>query len=710
MLIPAFLLGLGYASLRAQWRMEQSLPVEWWQKPVEFEATVRGLPDPGEYGTRLVLEVERTLSAELTLPDKVQAFDYRQQSWPPGSRWRLQARFKPRSGTANPFGFDAEQWLWSEGVLASGSVGKPRQRLADATGLLPQVDRWRGAQVARIERVLGAGRESALIAALTVGAQQRVAREDWQLFAATGLTHLVSISGLHITMLAGLTAWLAARALRRLPAGPFAPRVLIAGASFFVAAVYALLAGFTVPTQRTLFMLAVCLLALCWRRNWSAFQAWWLALAVVLLIDPFSVLAPGLWLSFGLVAALMASSLGRRRPTGGWRAALAGQWAAGVCALVPLAAWFGGLPLLSPLANALAIPLVSGVLTPLSLLAVAAPWDGLLHAAAWLTRVFYLGVEWLARLPSWPVPGLPWPLLALAGLGSAWLIAPRGVPGKPLAGLLLLPMVLYQPPRPAAGSFQATVLDVGQGLSVLVQTARHDLLFDAGAGDAGRVLLPQLHGLGVRKLDWLVLSHHDSDHDAAAPGLARRFPIGGILAGQPAALPAMGLSGGGCAQRQSWVWDGIRFDMLAPRADIPMAEDNAHSCVLRVAGPTQALLLSGDAPAAVEEALAAQPGVRLGSAALVAGHHGSRTSSSEAWLDAARPQVAVISAGHLNRYRHPHPLVMERLRQRGIGVLRTDLDGALRLSFGETLTWSCLRTAQPRYWRRRGECGEGVTE
>ncbi|WP_230623430.1 DNA internalization-related competence protein ComEC/Rec2 [Chromobacterium subtsugae] len=700
LVLLALSLGLGYAAARAQWRLQQELPAAWQQKPIAFVAVVRGLPDPGEYGVRLVLEVERTLTPGAALPERVQLHDYLKRDWPPGSRWQLSARFKPRRGSANAFGFDAEQWLWSEGLLASGSAGKERRRLADGQGLMAWVDGWRARQVARIERALGAGRESALVAALTVGAQQRVAREDWQLFAATGLTHIVSISGLHITMLAGLAGWACASLLRRWPVAR-APRLLAAGAALSAATVYALLAGFTVPTQRTLFMLVAGWCCLQLRRQLSPFQVWWLALSLTLLLDPFAVLAPGLWLSFGLVAALMFCSLARRRPPPRWRAALDGQWAAGVASLVPLAALFGGFPLLSPLANALAIPFVSMLLTPAALLAVALPWDGLLPLAAWLARAFYFGVERLAAGPAWHVAGAPWPLLALAGAGSLWLIAPRGVPGKPLACLLLLPGLLYRPPGPARGEFRATVLDVGQGLSLLVQTAEHALLFDTGAGDAGRVVLPQLRGLGVARLDALMLSHHDNDHDGAAAGVLAALPVGKVLAGQPQTLPRAAA----CRQGQGWDWDGIRFDVLAPGAGAAAGEDNARSCILRVAGGRHALLISGDAPRQVEDALAAQPGIRLASSVLIAGHHGSRTSSGEAWLAAARPRLAVVSAGFLNRYRHPHPQVLQRFEQYGATVLRTDLDGAVTLDFGRELRWGCLRQQQPRYWRARGACG-----
>ncbi|WP_230369959.1 ComEC/Rec2 family competence protein [Paludibacterium denitrificans] len=426
---------------------------DWQQQPIELVGVVRGLPDASEFGWRLTLQVERVLTAGVTVPSRVQLTDYRGGNWlKGGSRWQLTVRLKQRHASANPYGFDAEQWMWSEGLLASGAIGKNPQRLADADDARAYIDRLRAAVVARIEQALGPGREAALIAALTVGDQQGIDRADWALFARTGLTHLVSISGLHITMVAGLAGLLARALLRRWPTRRVPPRVVVAYVTLAVATFYAVLAGLSVPTQRTLFMLAVVVLMLLWRRASSPFQIWWLALTLVLLLDPFAVLAPGLWLSFGLVAALMASTLGRRRPPGKWRAALAGQWAVLVMSLVPLLVFFGNVPLLSPLANALAIPLVSGLLTPLSLLAVALPWDGGLQLAAAVVRLFYLGVDWLAQWPPWSLPGQPWPLLALALGGTCWLIAPRGVPGRALGACLLLPLLVFRPTLPAPGS------------------------------------------------------------------------------------------------------------------------------------------------------------------------------------------------------------------------------------------------------------------
>lgn len=694
------LAGLGYAGWRAELRLADALAPQWEGRPVEFVAVVRGLSDPGDYGVRLNAEVEWVLTPGASLPARVQ-LNAPRGNWPAGSRWQLTARFKARHATANPFGFDGEAWMWSEGLQASGSVAKGAARLDDASDPAAWIDRLRAALLARVQQVLGDTREAALIGALTVGAQQAIAREDWQRFARTGLTHLVSISGLHITMVAGLAGALAAGLLRLRPTLRVPPRLVIAAVTVLAALIYALLAGFSVPTQRTLFMLATTALLLASRRTYTPFQIWWLALTVVLLIDPFAVLAPGLWLSFGLVAALMAATLARRRPPGKLRAALAGQWAALVMSLLPLALFFGSLPLLSPLANAVAIPFVSALLTPLALLAVALPVDALLHLAAKLTAGFFYAVDRLAVLPPWSIPGLPWPLLVLGMLGSLWLIAPRGMPLRALGALLLAPALLYSPPRPAPGTLRMEVFDVGQGLSVLLQTARHDLLYDTGPGQAERMLLPQLAGLGVRRLDALMLSHHDSDHDGAAAGLLAAVPVARVWAGQPASLAELRDDAAPCTAGQSWAWDGVRFDVLWPPVGLAAREDNAHSCVLRVATMEQAVLLTGDIGLREEDELVARYGQQLASNVLVAPHHGSRGASGVALLQTVAPRWGVFSAGYRNRYRHPHPQTLQRYHDEAVGILRTDLQGALRIELGQTLDVHAFRALAPRYWRPR---------
>ncbi|SCK17250.1 DNA internalization-related competence protein ComEC/Rec2 [Vogesella sp. LIG4] len=691
LLLAVLLLGVVYAGWRIELRLAERLPVALEGVPLQIHGTVRGLAATGEFGVRFRLQPDEADRREHGLPPLLELNDYARQDWPPGSRWQLLVRLRQPRGAANVAGFDAARWYWSEAVQATGSVGKHRRALAADCGWQCRLDTLRQAVVTRLASSIGPGRDAALVAALAVGAQQGIARPEWQALAATGLTHAVSVSGLHITLVAGLVLWLVRRLLRPWPRCQ--PQRLALLASLLGAVAYALLAGFSVPTQRTVWMLAATVAALWQWRSLSGWQVWLAALAVVLLIDPFAVLAAGFWLSFGLVGALIAGESGLRRRPGYWPALLGAQWRATLASLPPLAAMFGQWPLLSPLANALGIPLVSLLLTPLALLAAALPWAWLARLAGWAAAGFWWWVDWLAAGPQWWFPALPWPLLPAALLGTLCLVLPLSRSLRLAGLLLLLPLLLYRAPRPLAGELRVEMIDVGQGLAVLLQTSRHDLLFDTGAGDAGRVLLPVLRALGA-SAPALMLSHHDADHDGAAAGVLAALPVPQLWRGQPGSVPEHQAQP--CRAGQSWVWDGVRFDVLWPRAETS-GEDNAHSCVLRVATWRQAILLTGDAPQAVELELLRRYGAALRSQVLVVGHHGSRTSSAEAWLDTVQPQYALISVGYHNRYRHPHPLVLQRLAARALPPWRTDQLGALQLRLGAQIDITPRR--QRRYWQ-----------
>ncbi|MFN4238133.1 MAG: DNA internalization-related competence protein ComEC/Rec2 [Vogesella sp.] len=683
-------LGLSYASWRADTRLAQQLDPALHGQRLTISGVVRGLPAPGEYGVRLRFEVDK---APPGTPPLLALNDYSKRDWPAGSRWQLQVRLRPPRGAANVAGFDAERWYWSEGVLATGSIAKGRQVLPpDKTDVLAWIDHQRQAIVHRLQATAGPGRDSALVVALAVGAQQWLTRSEWTTLAATGLTHVVSVSGLHISLIAVLIAWLG-HGLRRL--GLPLPAWLPRWAGMLAALAYAVLAGFSVPTQRTVWMLLVAVLGLSLRRSLSGLQVWLAALTVVLLLDPFAVLAVGFWLSFLLVGALVAGETGLRQPASGWLRALKAQWRVTVASVLPLLYLFGSFPVLSPLANALGIPYVSMLLTPLVLLCVVLPVDALVWLAGQLAGGFWLGVDWLAQWPPYTRPQLPWQLLPAALLGSLMLVLPLGLAWQTLACTALLPVLLYRAPRPPPGELWAEVLDVGQGLSVLLQTAKHDALFDTGAGDASRVLLPVLRARGVQQLNVLWLSHNDNDHDGAADSLLRQWPVRLLYRGQEAS--AADWRGQPCVAGQSWAWDGVRFDVLAPRLGA-QGEDNALSCVLRVATPTRALLLSGDAPQAVEDELVTRYGAQLRSDVLVLGHHGSRTSSSAIWLASVQPRYAVASAGFMNRYRHPHAEVVARLAAAGIPLWRSDWHGAVRLQLGQRLALQTSRSGWQPYW------------
>ncbi|WP_174875713.1 DNA internalization-related competence protein ComEC/Rec2 [Vogesella oryzae] len=684
LLLPA---GMAYAGWHIEQRLAARLPVALEGVALSVPGTVRGLATTGEYGVRFRFAPDAGPPA---LPPLLELNDYARRDWPPGSRWQLLLRLRQPHGAANVAGFDAARWYWSEGVLATGTVGKPRLALPAVAGFWSWLDAARQGVVTRLTAAIGPGRNAALVAALAVGAQQGIARREWQALAATGLTHVVSVSGLHISLLAGLVLWLSRRLLQRWP--PCQPQRLALLMAMLAALGYALLAGFSVPTQRTVWMLATTTLALWWQRGLSAWQIWLAALTVVLLLDPFAALAVGFWLSFGLVGALLAGEVGRRRRPGYWPALLGAQWRATLASLLPLAAMFGQWPLLSPLANGLGIPLVSLLLTPLALLAAALPWRPLAQLAGWVAGMFWWWVDWLAAGPQWWFPALPWPLLPAALLGTLCLLLPLARSVRLAGVVLLLPLLLYRAPRPAAGELQVEVIDVGQGLAVLLQTARHDLLFDTGGGDAARYVLPVLRAQGATR-PALMLSHHDADHDGAAAGVLAALAVSTVWRGQPGSVPQQAAQP--CRAGQSWVWDGVRFDVLWPRSET-RGDDNSHSCVLRVATPRQAMLLSGDAPQAVEEQLVTRYGAALRSQVLVLGHHGSRSSTAEAWLDTVQPQHAIISAGYRNRYRHPSPQVLARLAARPLQLWRTDVHGALQLRLGQDST--VLPRRRDNYW------------
>jgi competence protein ComEC len=511
----------------------------------------------------------------------------------------------------------------------------------------------------------------------------------------------------------GLGGWL----WRRLPALAlrFAALRAAAVAGLVAACAYALLAGLGIPVLRALIMLAAAATALVCGRGLAASRVLAIALAAVLVADPWAVLAAGFWLSFGAVGVILYLLAGRHgQPAGtGWRAALKIQLAIQLALAPALVLLFHSFSLVSLPANALAIPLVSYIVTPLALLAVVLPVDALLLLAHWCLGWMMVWLEWLAGFDFalWRQAAPPaW--LVLAGSGAAaWLLLPRGTPGRPAAAVVLALLLGWQAPRPPAGEFTATVLDVGQGLAVHLQTARHDLLYDAGprygpGSDAGeRVILPYLGATGVSRLQRLLLSHDDGDHVGGADSLLDGIAVDQVMAGEPAAVarPDGGLRRA-CLAGERWEWDGVRFEVLHPFDPAPGARrSNDQSCVLRVAAAGGSMLLMGDLEAGGEAAMLARHGAAaLASSVIVVGHHGSRSSSSPAFVDAVRPQAAIHSAGYRNPFGHPHPAVWARWAEAGARNWRTDGEGAIAVAVGaDGVVVAGERQRAPRYWHGR---------
>ncbi|KAF0812965.1 ComE operon protein 3 [Andreprevotia sp. IGB-42] len=690
--------GFGYADLRAHWRLADRLNPALENQAVEASGYIADLPRDIRFGTRFTFVPD----GRPDLPTRIQASWYGKP--PPvhvGERWQVQLKPKQVHGTLNPGGFDAESWLLQQDIGATANIrhGEKLPGFAWQTG----IDRVREALRSRILSILPDAPYRGVVVALTVGDQGGIPNDQWQRYAATGVTHLISISGLHITLLAGLMAglvrwlWRRSRYAHRLGA----PRAaLLAG--LITALLYSLLAGMSVPTQRTLLMLAVTAWGLWKARPAGTFTIWLAALTAVLVFDPFAALSVGFWLSFLTVGGLLWAGSARLGEGLKWHGWVSTQWAATLASFPLLLIVFQQVPLVSPLANAVAIPLVSVVITPLALLGLLDPTGLALHGAERLFALTDWLLQWCERLPlnllTLPAPPA-WAWLP-ALLGVLLLLAPRGLAGRLPGLVLLMPLVAFKPVQPDDVTYRVTVLDVGQGLAVLVQTRQHALLYDTGPPPAGqRNVLPTLRALGAARLDVVIVSHNDNDHSGGAADVLNAVRPAQLLSSLPADHPARQLQVPhvACQQGQAWQRDGVHFAIVWPPADFH-GDDNAHSCVLQVSAPGKPpLLIAGDIGAAEEGALAAS-GVLLPHGIVVAPHHGSAKSSTAALLDATAPRWVVFSAGYLNHFGHPKPATVARYEAAGAQALRTDAGGAIRINVGDSVTISNERATRQRYW------------
>jgi competence protein ComEC len=720
LLLPAALAaGFLWAAGIAHVRLAERLAPELEGRDLEVAGVVSGLPAATERGLRFEFDLETRAPG---LPRRVLLSWYRNplaEDAPaplgaavhPGERWLLTVRLRQPHGHLNPHGFDYEAWLTERSIGATGYV---RQR--GAARLLGRRDRFadrieqaREAVRDRFKRVLGETPSAGILAALAVGDQRAISNEEWRLFSRTGVTHLMSISGLHVTLISGLCAWLAAALWRRVPRLVLWLPARKAGALAAIvgALAYTLLAGFAVPAQRTFYMVTVVALALWSGRIASPARTLSLALAVVTALDPWSVLQAGFWLSFGAVALIFFVSAGwtgrEARPLQWVRV----QWAITV-GLAPAALFlFSQVSLVGPLANALAIPLVSAVITPLALVAALLPVDALLHLAEWLTQWLLEFLEWCSQLPAatWQqhTPPLWATLLALAGV--AWLLLPRGFPWRIGGTALMLPALALPAPAPAPGAAWITTLDVGQGLAVLVRTANRALLYDTGPAfgtesDSGeRIVAPTLRAAGIPRLDALVVTHNDADHTGGAYTLLAAMEVERLYSSLPETHPLLALapSPQRCRRGMAWEWDGVRFEILHPAQGGAPRRRNDESCVLRVSAGGSAMLLTGDIERSAEAELLRSAALRAD--VLLVPHHGSRSSSSAEFVAAVQPRFALAAAGYRNRFGHPHGEVLGRYAAAGIEVLRTDRDGAIevRLAPGR-VALETERARRARYW------------
>lgn len=622
-----------------------------------------------------------------------------------GARWQLRLKLRAPRGLRNPGGFDAERQALAQRLVATGYVRVPAAARQTAP---PQgVDAWRERMSQRIaERV--SGPSAPYLRALALGDTRGLDDAAWATLRATGLSHLIAISGFHVGLVAAFFAMLVAGVWRWQPRlGTLLPRVHAAAiAALIGAAAYAVLAGLALPTVRTVLMIAVVAMARVLRRRATTAHILALALLTVLLWDPLSVLVAGFWLSFAGVAWLVWCLPSDDRAI--VRGFLSAQTVATVGLLPLTVSLFGQASLVGPFANLVAIPWWTFVVVPLCLLGTAleAVYPG---AGGWAWQLaggcFELtwpGFVWLGQttVALWWVPESDGVAMIAALLGAFWLLLPRGTPGKSLATLLWLPLLWPDRELPAAGEADVQVLDVGQGLAVLVRTQRHALLFDTGPAvrdgfDAGeRVVLPALRALGVRRLDAIVLSHADADHAGGYAAVRAGLPVAFTAAPPDAPLEVSTR----CRAGQHWEWDGVRFRFLHPSAGFPYLR-NQSSCVLRVETQHASALLPGDIGEIVERRLLRTHAPEVRADLVIVPHHGSADGSHAGFIAATGARLALVSSGHGNRFGHPRAEVVQRWQAGGAEVLDTAKAGAIRVWLGaDGLQLRERRRWQPRLW------------
>jgi competence protein ComEC len=714
-LIPAFFLaGVAWAGFRAGLILQDELPRALEGRNILVEGRIADIPQHAEFGERFELEALRAEcdGQVVHVPARI-LLNNRDFSFRPGvgETWRLLVRLNRPHGYQNPGGFDYEAYLFRHRIRAKGYVRDEiaPQRLDDDSGW-HGVDRLRQKLGDRIRAQLRDNEYAGIVVALANGDSRGLSAEQWQVLRRTGTMHLIAISGLHISLIAGIVFFLSRRlwslpgtTVLRLPAPMFA-----AACALLSACLYAALAGFVIPTQRALIMLAVAMTGVLMRRRFAPSRLLAFALLAVLVYDPLSVMAAGFWLSFAAVAVILLAMQGERAETPllyKWGYL---QWAIALGMLPLMLGMFQQVSLVAPLANMIAVPAFDLLVVPLTLAGVlllgllpeaVAGW--FFKLAAGVLHLLWQALVFLADLPfsQWMHSAPPAWALVCGLAGAALLLAPRGWPARWAGAVWLLPLVLVRPPAPAAGEAWFTLLDVGQGLAAVVRTQTHTLVFDAGprygtfdTGDA--VVEPYLRAAGVQRIDVLVISHGDNDHIGGADSVLRASPVGEVLSSVPERLSAARP----CLAGQAWNWDGVDFTILNPDiARFNRANDN--SCVLQVRTRYGNVLLPADVEARAEHAMIERWGGRLHSEVLVAPHHGSNTSSTPEFLDAVSPEYVLFPAGYRSRYHHPSAAVVRRYADRGIAMRDSPAAGAIEIRLRATgLEAAAYRQQHRRFW------------
>ncbi|ORU90363.1 MAG: MBL fold metallo-hydrolase [Cycloclasticus sp. symbiont of Poecilosclerida sp. M] len=711
------LVGFVWASVCALHVIQLQLPENLEGKEILVQGRVVGLPHFNQRATQFLFEV-----SHVGLDGELKGFSGRiKLSWygpavdiKSAETWQLLVKLKRPHGTSNPHGFDYEKWLFQQKINATGYVRKSQNNK-----LLQRAEFWRLGALRQmlgryLDEKLATNSHSAIIKALVLGDRNGITQQQWGVFRQTGTSHLIAISGLHIGLVSALVFASVRGVSLRVPRVRRLALELAVVMSLLAAMGYAGLAGFSIPTQRALIMLFVIMGAIFLERHYRPAQVISAALLSVLLIDPASALSIGFWLSFAAVAIILYGFIGRVGDSGQtnfFYKLIKTQWLV-TLGLMPLVLYFfQQVSIVAPIANIVAVPLLSFLLIPslmasllLGVISERAA-EYVLNFSADVLSVLWWFLEGVTQLGyvEWVLPSVSLLACSLALIGVLFLFLPKGFIPKPVALLLFIPLLFPQKIGPLQeGEFKLVMLDVGQGLSVVISTTEHTLLFDTGSSFEGSmdfastVVLPYLRGQQKNKIDVLVVSHGDNDHAGGVDTVFENIRVDDYYSSESQNLIVNGKK---CVDGVSWNWDGVAFEFLHPDT-FDLYDGNNGSCVLRVSSRAGTALLPGDIEKHAEQSLVRHQRHRLSADVLIAPHHGSKTSSTDSFVDSVNPSVVLFPTGYKNRFNFPKAAVVERYKRAGVRPFNSAEHGAVTVNFNldEKPKLVSYRDASTRYW------------
>ncbi len=714
-----FILGFCWALLFAHLKISHTLDPEIENVDVFIKGVIIKIPETSDKYVRFLFKVEEISDLKgksYISPGLVRLSWYKNQTIPvPGEKWQFKARLKQPYGFMNTGGFDYEAWMLRQGISATGYIKVDNQNKKTGEDNSYFIQKLRYNIAFRLKQILDKP-FLGIVLALTLGDRSQLDSKQWQVLSQTGTSHLIAISGLHLSLVAGFIYFFSGLIWRqsffltqRIPASYIASMMAFIGAF-----VYALLAGFGLPTQRALIMIGAVLIATFSARQLLVINIICFALLIVLILDPFAVVSVDFYLSFMAVIFILYVSRFRINQYHDLTRWIRLQFLLSFALCPILIFWFKQIPFYSVFANLVAIPVVGFLVVPLNLIGLVLLFP-LPDVAKNLFEIINTinGIQWSylellsdqnnSIIPI-AVPNL-WSLL-LAIIGVLILIMPRGLPSRGIGCLFFLPLLFPMTEKLDSGEFDFNLLDVGQGLAAVIQTQEHALIFDSGAkfserfniGDA--VIKPYLRQKGIERVSMLIISHADNDHIGGADAIINNFEIEQILTSVPAEFYQQSISGRveACYSGQKWNWDGVSFEILHP-AKASLFTGNNASCVLKVSSGTGAVLLTGDIEQEAEQSLINNYEKHLDADILLVPHHGSKTSSTKHFISAVSPKYAFISAGYRNRFGFPKKDIINRYDAHGVKTFVSNETGELTAKFrDEGLQIDEFRTKNRRFW------------